>query len=169
MRSYAYNENYAAKNNEEIYKLREIGVIYEIEHTKWVSPLVLVPKKNCKLRLCVNLKRFNANTIRVHYPLPIIDHVIERVASAKAYSFLDGFSRYDQFSINPRDQQKMIYAIDWGTFAYRVVTFGLTNAPATFQRLMCHIFKEFLKKILDMYVDDLCVHSKKNNGTFVST
>ena len=95
MRPYSYNENYAAKNNEAIDKLREAGFIYEIEHTKWVSPLMVVPKKNKKLRVCINLKKVNSTTICDHYPLPIIDHVIEKVAGVEAYSFLDGFSSHN--------------------------------------------------------------------------
>ena len=67
-RPYSYNENYAMKIEEEINRLREARFIYEIEHTKWVSPLVVVPKKNGKLRVCVNLKKVNAATIRDHYP-----------------------------------------------------------------------------------------------------
>ena len=78
MRLYSYNENYAAKINEEIDKLKEAGFIYEIEHTEWVSPLVVVPKKNTKLRVCFNLKKVNVATICDHYPLPITDHVMER-------------------------------------------------------------------------------------------
>ena len=160
-RPYLYNENYAMKIEEEINRLREAGFIYEIEHTEWVSPLVVVPKKNGKLRVCVNLKKVNAATIRDHYPLPITDHVLERVAGAEAYSFLDGFSGYNQLSIALEDQHKMAFAIEKGTFAYKVMPFGLTNAPLTFQRLMCHIFKEFLKSFLEVYVDDLCVHSQQ--------
>ena len=83
------------KIKEEINRLREAGFIYEIEHTEWVSPLVIVPKKNGKLRVCVNLKKVNAATIGDHYPLPITDHVLERVAGTEAYSFLDGFSVYN--------------------------------------------------------------------------
>ena len=92
---YSYSENHAMKIEEEINRLREAGFIYEFEHTKWVSPLVVVPKKNKKLRVCVNLKKLNAATIRDHYPLPITDHVLERVAGAQAYSFLDGFLGYN--------------------------------------------------------------------------
>ena len=88
------------------------------------------------------------------------DHVLERVAGGAAYSFLDGFSGYSQLSIALSDQHKMAFATERGTFAYRVMPFGLTNAPATFQRLMCHILKEYLRKFLEIYVDDLCVHSK---------
>ena len=60
------------KIEEEINRLREAGFIYKIEHTKWVSPLVIVPKKNGKLRVCVNLKKVNAATIQDHYPLPCV-------------------------------------------------------------------------------------------------
>ena len=143
-RPYSYNDNFAQKINEEINRLLEAGFIYEIEHTPWVSPLVVVPKKNGKLRVCINLKNMNAATISDHYPLPITDHVIERVAGSEAYSFLDGFSGYNQISIAPADQHKTAFASERGTFAYRVMPFGLTNAPSTFQRLMCHIFREFL-------------------------
>ena len=67
-RPYSYNDNFAAKIKAEIDKLQEVGFIYEIEHTEWVSPIVVVPKKNGKLRVCVNLKKVNAATIRDHYP-----------------------------------------------------------------------------------------------------
>ena len=154
---YLYNENYAMKIEEEINRLKESGFIYEIKHTKWVSLLVAVPKKNGKLRVCVNLNKVNAVTICDHYPLPITDHVIERVAGAEAYSFLDGFSDYNQLSIELRDQHKMAFSTNLGTFAYKVMPFGLTNATSTFQRLMCHIF---LRSFLEVYVDDLCVHSR---------
>ena len=131
-RPYSYNDNYAQKIDEEITRLIEAGFIYEIEHTEWVSPLVVVPKKNGKLRVCVNLKKVNAARIRDHYPFPITDHVIKRVAGAEAYNFLDGFSRYNQLSIDPQDQHKMAFAIERGTFTYKVMPFGLTNAPTTF-------------------------------------
>ena len=88
----------------------------------------------------------NAATIRDHYPLPIINHVIKRVASVEAYSLLDGFLGFDQISIDPKDQQKMAFALEQGTFAYyKVMSFGFTHTPTTFQRLMCHIFREFLQ------------------------
>ena len=98
-RPYTYNETFARKIKEEIDKLKEAEFIYEIEHTDWVSPIVVVPKKSEKLRVCVNLKKVNAATIRDNYPLPITEHVLERVAGKEAYSFLDGFSGYNQVSI----------------------------------------------------------------------
>ena len=160
-RPYTYNDTFARKIKEEIDKLLEAEFIYEIEHTEWVSPIVVVPKKNGKLRVCVNLKQVNAVTIRDNYPLPITDHVIERVAGKAAYSFLDGFSGYNQLSIALEDQHKTAFATEWGIYAYRVMPFGLTNAPATFQRLMSHAFKQYLRDFLEIFMDDLCVHSKE--------
>ena len=69
-RLYSYNENFAKKIDEEMDHLKEAGIIFEIEHMPWVSPLVVVPKKNNKLRVCINLKKVNAAFIRDHYPLP---------------------------------------------------------------------------------------------------
>ena len=159
-RPYTYNENFGRKIKEEIDKLLDAEFIYEIEHTEWVSPIVVVPKKNGKLRVCVNLKQVNAATVRDSYPLPITDHVLERVAGKAAYSFLDGFSGYNQVSIALQDQHKTAFATEWGIFAYRVMPFGLTNAPATFQRLMVHAFKAYLRDFLEIFMDDLCIHSK---------
>ena len=110
--------------------------------------------------MCVNLKQVNAATVRDSYPLPITDHVLERVAGKAAYSFLDGFSGYNQVSIALQDQHKTAFATEWGIFAYRVMPFGLTNAPATFQRLMVHAFKAYLRDFLEIFMDDLCIHSK---------
>ncbi|MCO5557895.1 hypothetical protein L7F22_011467 [Adiantum nelumboides] len=158
-RPYTYNEMFARKIKEEIDKLKEVKFIFEIEHTDWASPIVEVPKKDGKLRVCVNLKKVNAATIRDNYPLPITDHVIERVAGREAYSFLDGFSGYNQLAIKSEDQHKTAFATEWGIFAYRVMPFGLTKAPATSQRLMSHAFEEYLRQFLEIYMDDLCVHS----------
>ena len=76
-----------------------------------------------------------------------------------AYSFMDGFLGYNQVGIKLEDQHKIAFDTEWGIFAFRVMPFGLTNAPATFQRLMTHAFKEYLRKFLDIYMDDLCVYS----------
>ena len=111
-RPYTYNDTFAKKIKEEIDKLLEANFIYEIKHTNWVSPIVVVFQKNGKLCVCVNLKQVNAVTIRDNYPLPITDHVIERVAGKASYSFFDGFFGYNQVCTNPKDQHKIAFAIE---------------------------------------------------------
>ena len=120
---------------------------------------MVVPKKNGKLRVCIDLKKVNAATCRDHYPLPFSEHVLERVAGKEAYSFLDGYSGYNQISIAEEDQPKTAFITEYGVFAFKRMPFGLTNAPATFQRLMNHAFREFLRQFLEVFLDDLCVHS----------
>ena len=122
---------------------------------------MVVPMKNGKLRVCVNLKNFNSATIRDNYPLPITEHVLERVARKKLIASWMGFLGYNQMSIAPKDQHKTAFATEWGIFAYRVMPFGLTNAPTTFQRLMSHAFKDYRRDFLEVYMDDLCIHSNK--------
>ena len=100
---YTYNDNFRRQIKEEIDKLLDTEFIYKIEHMEWVSPIVVVPKKNGKLRVCINLKQVNVATIRDNYPLPITNHVLEQVARKQAYSFLDRFSGYNQVSIAPHD------------------------------------------------------------------
>ena len=95
--------------------------------------------------------------------MPIFDHVLERVASKESYSFLDGFFGYNQVSINVEYQHKIAFSIEWGIFTSRVMPFGLINAPATFQRLMCHAFKQYLREFLEIFMDDMCVHSKQRS------
>ena len=151
-----FSNNFARKIREEIDKLLEVEFIYEIEHTKWVSPIMVVRKKNGKLCVCINLKQVNIATIRNNYPLPLTDHVLERVAGKQAYNFLDGFLGYNQVSISTSDQHNTAFAMEWGIFAYRVMPFGLTNASTTFQRLMSHAFKEYLRDFLEIFMDDLC-------------
>ena len=111
----------------------------------------------------MNLKQVNAVTIQDNYPLPITHHVLEMVACKESYSFLDGFFGYNQVSIAIEDQHKIAFSIEWGIFAYGVMPFGLTNAPATFQRLMCHAFKQYLRDFLEIFMDDVCVHSNQRS------
>lgn len=117
------------------------------------SPIVVVPKKNGKLRVCIDLKKVNAAICRDHYPLPFSEHVLERVAGKEAYSFLDGYSGYNQISIAEEDQPITSFITEYEVFAFKRMPFSLTNAPATFQRLMNHAFKEFMDLPLTLTPD----------------
>ena len=79
-------------------------------------------------------RELNKETQKYHFPLPFIDQVLDTLAGKKLFSFLDGFSGYNQIQIAPEDQDKTTFTCPWGTFAYRVLPFGMCNSPATFQR-----------------------------------
>eukprot|EP00253_Pinus_taeda_P019898 PITA_19898 len=138
----------------ELQKLLDVNFIYPISDSKWVSPLVVVPKKNGKWRICVDYRELNKATQKDHFPLPFIDQVLDTLAGNKLFSFLDGFSEYNQIQIAPEDQDKTTFTCPWGTFAYRVLPFGLCNAPTTFQRAVLSIFADLIHDGLEVYMDD---------------
>lgn len=76
-RPYTHNDEFVKKIKDKIDKLLDAKLIYKIEHTEWVSLIVIVPNENGKLRVCVKHKKVNAATIKDHYPLLIVDHVLE--------------------------------------------------------------------------------------------
>jgi len=130
-----------------------------------VSPIVIVPKKagpdgKVKIRICQDFRKLNAATKKDHFPLPFIDMVLDHVAGQECFSFLDGFSGYNQVSVRKTDQLKTTFTTDWGTYAFNRMPFGLCNAPGTFQRLMTDIFQDFLKHFLEVFIDDFAVFSK---------
>ena len=125
---------------EEVQKLLDAGFIYPISDSQWVSPLVLVPKKYGRWRICIDYQELNKATFKYYFPLPFIDQVLDTLAGKKYFSFLDGFSGYNQIQIAPEDQDKTNFTCPWGTFAYKVLPFGLLNAPVTFQRAFLTIF-----------------------------
>ena len=74
---------------------------------------------------------------------------------------LKGYSGYFQINIAEEDQKKTTFVTPWGCFAYRVMTFGLINAPATFQRFMNHVFQPYFGKSIRVYIDDFCIYSMR--------
>jgi len=139
---------------DELQKLIDVNFIYPISDSKWVSPLVVVPKKNGKWCICVNYRELNKETQKDHFPLSFIDQVLDTLAGKKLFSSLDGFSGYNQIQIAPEDQDKTTFTCPWGTFSYRVLPFGLCNAPTTFQRAILNIFLDLINEGLEVYMDD---------------
>ncbi|MCO5597558.1 hypothetical protein L7F22_051636 [Adiantum nelumboides] len=87
--------------------------------------------------------------------------MLDQVAGHEMYSFLDGYSGYNQISLAEEDREKTTFITEWGAFIYLVMPFGLCNAPATFQRAMMTIFSEYLQKFMAIFVDNFTVYSSK--------
>jgi hypothetical protein len=85
------NPNYATIVKQDINKLLEVGFIESIEEATWLSPIIIVPKKNGKLKICVNFKTLNATTNNDPYPLLFIDEMLNIIAGYETYYFLDGY------------------------------------------------------------------------------
>ena len=114
-------------------------------------------------RMCIDYRKLNLMTRKDHFPLPFMDQILERVADHEFYCFLNGYSGYNQIEIALEDQEKTIFTCPFGTFAYRMMPFGLCNAPATFQRCMLSIFSDMVEHFLEIFMDDFFVFGDSFN------
>ncbi|GBG84022.1 hypothetical protein CBR_g37898 [Chara braunii] len=123
------------------------------------APVLFVRKKNKDLRLCIDYRKLNAQTVKNAGPLPWIDDLLERLGGAKFFSKLDLKSGYHQISIRPQDCYKSALKTRYGHFEWTVMHFGLTNAPATFQAAMTNEFCAMLDRFVLVYLDDILIYS----------
>ncbi|GJZ65139.1 reverse transcriptase domain-containing protein [Tanacetum coccineum] len=169
------NPNMQEVIKKEIVKLLDIGIIYPIADSPWVSPIHCVPKKggitvvtNKKYelvptrtvigwRVCIDYHKLNEATAKDHFPLPFMDQMLERLARNKYFYFLDVFSGYFQIPIDPMDQEKTTFTCPFGAYAYRRMPFGLCNAPDTFQRCMLAIFHDMTEESVKVFMDNFSV------------
>jgi hypothetical protein len=160
----------------EVIKLLDVGIIYPVPHSEWVSPVHCVPKKGgitfvknekdelipqrivTGWRMCIDYRKLNKATRKDHFSLLFIDEMLKTLAKHSYFCFLDGYSGFMQVPIHPDDEQKTTFTCPYGTFAYRRMPFGLCNALATFQCCMTAIFSDFIEEIMEVFMDDFSVH-----------
>ncbi|KAL5580838.1 hypothetical protein UlMin_013280 [Ulmus minor] len=116
--------------------------------------------KNGTIRCCVDYRDLNRACPKDEFPLPNIDTLIDATAGHELFSFMDGFSGYNQIRMSPEDAEKTASRTPFGNFHYVVMPFGLKNAGATYQRAMIAIFHDIIHDFVEDYVDDLVVKSK---------
>ncbi|GJY04700.1 reverse transcriptase domain-containing protein [Tanacetum coccineum] len=159
----------------EVIKLLDVGLIYPISDSLWVSPVHCVSKKGrmtvvknkdneliltqlvTRWLVCIDYRKLNDATRKDHFPLPFLDQMLERLEGNEYYCFLDGFFGYFQIPIDPQDQEKTTFTCPYGMFAYRRMPFGLCNAPGTFQRCMMAIFHDIIEETMEVFMDDFSV------------
>jgi hypothetical protein len=144
----------------EVKKLLDARIIVPLRYSSWVANLVPVRKKSREIRLCVDFRNLNRSSRKDNYPLPNMEHILQRVTGASRISMIDGFSGYNQISVMPEDREKTAFTTPWGTFMYAKMPFGLMNAGATFQRAMDIAFIGEKDKFVVIYLDDITVFSK---------
>ena len=122
-------------------------------------------------RVCIDYRKLNTATRKDHFPLPFIDQMLDRLAGHPHFCFLDGYSGYNQISIALEDQEKTTFTCPYGTFAFKRMSFGLFNAPVTFQRCMMSMFSDLEQEVMEIFMDDFTVygssfeHCLQNLGT----
>lgn len=143
----------------EIANMLELGII-EKSFGPWSSPVVLVGKPDGTWRFCVDYRKLNSVTKKDVYPLPRINDILDALQGACFFTSLDLFSGYWQIAMSPEDREKTAFITKFGTFQFKVMPFGLCNAPATFQRLMDQVLDDYLWRFVVVYLDDLNIFSK---------
>ena len=123
----------------------------------WALPIVLAKKKDGSVRFCVDYRKLNQVTHKDAYPLPWIDDTLEMLSESKLFSTLDLASGYWQVELAEEDHAKTAFCMTEGLYEFKVMPFGLCNAPATFQRHMDVVLCGLQWTTCLVYLDDIIV------------
>ena len=145
----------------EVDNLLKAGFIREIKYLEWLANVVVVPKKEGKLRVCVDYTDLNDACPKDSFPLPRVDQIVDASAGHGMLSFLDAFFSYHQIPMYPPDAEKTSFITPHRLFCYNVMPFGLKNVRATYQRLVTKMFRPLLGKTMEVYIDDMLIKSKE--------
>ena len=141
---------------QEVEKMLSSGVITPSD-SPWASPVVLIRKKDGSIRFCVDYRKLNNITQKDAYPLPNIEDAVNTLCGAKFFCTLDLASGYWQVELSEEAKRKSAFVTREGLFEFNVMPFGLSNAPATFERLMELVLKGMTWKQCVVYIDDVIV------------
>ncbi|CAF0888235.1 unnamed protein product [Rotaria sordida] len=141
--------------------LREMlqGNVIVSSKSPWASPVILAPKKDGTLRFCIDYRKLNAMTICDAYPIPRIDDTLDSLQEAKFISTLDLRTGYWQVEMDEKSREKTAFITHKGLFEFKVMPYGLTNAPTTFQRLMDIVLAGLKWQCCLVYIDDVIIYS----------
>ncbi len=112
---------------------------------------MFTPKRDGTLRLCVDYRGLNSMTIKNRYPLPLIDEIHDRLSGARVFTKVDVKNAYYRLRIREGDEWETAFRTRYGLFEYLVMTFGLTNAPASFHSYIHRVLRAYLDITVIVY------------------
>ena len=133
-----------------------------------MTNVVPVPKKDGRVRMCVDYRDLNKPYSKDDFLLPHIDTLVDSAASNTMYSFMDGFSGYNQIMMAVINKLKTSFTTEWGIYCYTVMPFGLKNVGATYQIMATTLLHDMIHKEIEVYVDDMMVKFATREGHFAA-
>jgi transposase InsO family protein len=147
------------KLKEQLASMEKDGVIEKVEGpTDWCAPLVIAPKANGGIRICVDLSELNKNVKREVHPMPAVEHTLGQLAGAKVFSKLDANSGFWQITLTESSCRLTTFITPFGRYCYKRLPFGITSAPEVFQKRMSEILDGLDGLVL--HLDDILVWGK---------
>ena len=140
-------------------ELLDLGLIRP-SVSPWGAPVIFIRKKDGSWRLCIDYRQLNKATIKNQYPLPRIDDLFDQMKGATVFSKIDLRSGYHQLRIKEDDIPKTAFKTRFGHYEFTVLPFGLTNAPGVFMSLMNGVFREYLDKFVQVFIDNILTYSR---------
>ena len=157
---FRYSPLEMAEMEKQISDLLDKGYI-EPSTSPYGAPVLFVKKPRSQdLRLVIDHRLLNKQTIRNKFPIPRIDDMLDMLSGAKVFSSVDLRQAFHQIKLVESDKPKTAFRTPFGHYQWVTLSMGLTNAPAVFQSVVNNIFRPYLGKFVVVYLDDICVFSK---------